>query len=252
MQSEQSDSPLNVLKNANNLERLDREVSHKLLKKKTEKLSIAVYLVTGFLSDIEPIKWQARECGLKILSDITLAEDKNMSERERHMKSMSAEIGKIISLLEIAAAAGFVSPMNFSVLKEEYLSLIVAANRQKMNAPQESYVFSRDFFSSPESPLSSKTGDNPIRQGMRQDMLSDISAIKKPVKISEKSPRRETILRVIKDKGESSIKDIIGYISGHIPDCGEKTVQRELTALVEEGVLKKTGERRWSRYSFAV
>ena len=33
-----------------------------------------------------------------------------------------------------------------------------------------------------------------------------------------------------------------------LKDVSEKTVQRELFALVKEGVLKKEGEKRWSVY----
>ena len=40
------------------------------------------------------------------------------------------------------------------------------------------------------------------------------------------------------------IKDIVMSITG----CSEKTIQRELSALVAQGVLKKIGEKRWSRY----
>ena len=40
------------------------------------------------------------------------------------------------------------------------------------------------------------------------------------------------------------IKDIIGKIK----DISEKTLQRELSALVAKGVLKKIGDKRWSRY----
>lgn len=57
--------------------------------------------------------------------------------------------------------------------------------------------------------------------------------------------RRNTILRLIKDKREVTIKDISSVVS----DISEKTIQRELLALVSEGVLNKTGEKRWSRYA---
>lgn len=57
--------------------------------------------------------------------------------------------------------------------------------------------------------------------------------------------RRNTILRLIKDKREVTIKDISMVVS----EISEKTIQRELLTLVSEGVLKKTGEKRWSRYS---
>lgn len=61
------------------------------------------------------------------------------------------------------------------------------------------------------------------------------------------SNRRELILEYLRKNGISSIKDIAQVIDG----VSEKTVQRELLALVDEGVLRKEGERRWSRYALA-
>ncbi len=57
--------------------------------------------------------------------------------------------------------------------------------------------------------------------------------------------RRNTILKLIKDKREVTIREV----SVVVPDVSEKTIQRELLNLVSEGVLKKTGEKRWSKYS---
>lgn len=63
-----------------------------------------------------------------------------------------------------------------------------------------------------------------------------------------KNDRQTLILSTIRSKGESSIKDLTDIIRG----CSEKTIQRELIALVGSGDLLKTGERRWSRYSIAI
>jgi hypothetical protein len=43
------------------------------------------------------------------------------------------------------------------------------------------------------------------------------------------------------------IKDVSPLVTG----CSEKTIQRELSAMVRSGILKKVGEKRWSRYSLA-
>ena len=61
------------------------------------------------------------------------------------------------------------------------------------------------------------------------------------------SPRAEQILSVIKDKKSASIKDIAAAVT----DCSEKTIQRELIQLIEEGLVKRVGERRWSLYVLA-
>jgi hypothetical protein len=44
-----------------------------------------------------------------------------------------------------------------------------------------------------------------------------------------------------------TIKDFAQKIKG----CSEKTIQRELIVMLTSGVLKKEGERRWSKYFLA-
>jgi hypothetical protein len=57
--------------------------------------------------------------------------------------------------------------------------------------------------------------------------------------------RRKIILDLIKEKPALTVKDIVKSI----PSVSEKTIQRELLAMVSENVLVKRGERRWSTYS---
>lgn len=59
--------------------------------------------------------------------------------------------------------------------------------------------------------------------------------------------RKRVIMDVLKEKGQSSIKDI----SEVVKDCSEKTIQRDLNELIQSGVVLRDGERRWSKYSLA-
>lgn len=62
----------------------------------------------------------------------------------------------------------------------------------------------------------------------------------------EKLPDRRTrIIELLQGIGEASIKDI----SGTITDCSEKTIQRELNALIKDNIVQRKGQRRWSTYS---
>ena len=61
------------------------------------------------------------------------------------------------------------------------------------------------------------------------------------------SKRKQAIIKFIKDKKQVMVKDISFFIK----DYSEKTIQRDLISLVKAGVLKKEGERRWSRYMIA-
>ena len=79
-----------------------------------------------------------------------------------------------------------------------------------------------------------------------------------------KGQRRKDILNIIKiNGGNATIKDIkdkastmsparptgAGGDKGHsLVSIGEKTLQRELIAMIEDGVLYKEGTKRWSRY----
>jgi DNA-binding transcriptional ArsR family regulator len=62
-----------------------------------------------------------------------------------------------------------------------------------------------------------------------------------------KEKRRKHIVSVIKKRGRVGIKDITSAIT----DTSEKTIQRELAAMVQDGIVKKEGEKRWSIYSLA-
>ena len=72
---------------------------------KLGKLSSAVYLITGFFNDSEPMKWRLR----------TLAMDLS-SESLRDKYGLAREI---ISLFAIAKTAGLVSETNANIIIEE-------------------------------------------------------------------------------------------------------------------------------------
>lgn len=61
---------------------------------------------------------------------------------------------------------------------------------------------------------------------------------------TRKQSRREQILALFVKGVDVSIKDIAARIKG----CSEKTIQRELNALLYDGVIERIGEKRWSRY----
>ena len=63
----------------------------------------------------------------------------------------------------------------------------------------------------------------------------------------KKNSRQSVIIGLLKRKKEIMIKDVSPLISG----CSEKTIQRELSAMVAAGILRKIGDKRWSRYSLA-
>lgn len=64
---------------------------------------------------------------------------------------------------------------------------------------------------------------------------------------SVQKDRRASILGLLQRIDRITVKDVTAVVTG----CSEKTLQRELLALVAQGVLVKEGERRWSTYRLA-
>lgn len=60
----------------------------------------------------------------------------------------------------------------------------------------------------------------------------------------KKMSRRDQILSLFVRGVDVSIKDIAARIKG----CSEKTIQRELNALLYDNLIERIGEKRWSRY----
>ena len=88
--------------------------------------------------------------------------------------------------------------------------------------------------------------------------------IKSSTSLSDREDRNKRIVSIIKDMTASSShtgqtdgssseanKDGVSIrdISLSFTDCSEKTIQRDLNALVSKVELKKVGSKRWSRYS---
>ena len=66
-----------------------------------------------------------------------------------------------------------------------------------------------------------------------------------PKKTKAPNNREEEIKTIVRSKGQVTIKDITDTLT----DVGPKTIQRTLLKMVQDGVLKKEGERRWSTYT---
>jgi len=197
--------------------------------KKTEKLVTAIYLVTNLFDSNEPMKWQLRKKGQELLS--------SMLNNERD--GSKTKILEVVSFLEICSRSGLVSAMNFSILKQEFTSLISHISEEKMDMFDQKFFNipnqSRTNFPKPELPDNQEKNSAPD--------IKDRSLIKDNG--FRKSDRQNIIIELLRKHTELTIKDI----SRVIKNCSEKTIQRELVYFIEKGIIRRTGERRWSRYS---
>jgi len=226
--------------------------------KKTEKLLMAIHLVTNFVSETEPARNAIRDKSVRILSEMLKLRFGFGSAGSSQVDNVVASLYEIISILNVLHIAGFISGMNLEILKKELLGLIVFLQEAEESETSEKITFEKNDFKTEEflDDLNLKDKKLSLKDGFLKrtslrgkthgdEKRKNIVAGSGSVSSVAHADRRNIIINLIKDKISVNVKDI----SIVIKDCSEKTIQRELIALVNEGVLKKEGERRWSVYS---
>ena len=200
--------------------------------KKAEKLASAIYLITSFLNDQEPLKWKLRTLASELVS-LTVS----LKERQFTQSAVNDIILNIIGLLSIAKNVGLISPENNNIMQEEFTKYIGTID----------YISNiSDFLGTEEFPLKSEV--KRLEESSYDPKDKPLKELKKFGAVSvKKNSRQNIIITLLKRKKEIMIKDISPLIHG----CSEKTIQRELSAMVQTGILRKAGEKRWSRYSLA-
>lgn len=238
-------------KNLDPISFFEKDTSFVFVYKKTEKLASAIYIVTNLLSDNEPIKWNLRKKMGELLSVTVNYKNISGSNQSDFVYNTKTRVLELVSLLEIAYHAGLVSSMNFSILKQEFSNLTDAFNMTRNALKESSYTqipkaffdashesresnILKNYYTEPLNSLSKTAYDNT----KERNVVTNTANFKR-------SNRQNIIVSLLKKKKELTIKDI----SEVIRDCSEKTIQRELISFITFGVVKRTGERRWSRYS---
>jgi DNA-binding transcriptional ArsR family regulator len=230
-----------------------------IIHKKTEKITVAVYLITDFFDDNECLKWKLRAQAVSLMSFVISGNGGGTNaEHDTHSSSaFSRTLEQLCTLLRLSVHASLLSPMNYSIIIEEYKRLENLIKTHHSHADQRTgFSFPEGFFSESSLSSSGRNGELPIKDNKRQykghlnrvsTAIPEISTknLKDTIlKRETKKARKENILQLLRSRGEISIKDISSAIS----NCSEKTLQRELMSLIAEGIVDRIGERRWSTY----
>jgi len=233
------------------------------LYKKTERLVVATYMVSDLMPLAEPLRLAVRGQALHLLEDnMDLVYSNLEAEKKIVLNNLSADVLELVALLEAGKLSGLISVSNTELLKDEFFGFLDALKNyvERPALP----MFSSDFFDVSEAVMgtteatssSSAVVPRPTESSVVRSVQKDNFTPKARAKSGhldtgagkvKKDNRRSSIVALLKRNKELSIKDF----SNVIKDCSEKTIQRELNDMLEEGVLKRVGERRWSKYSLA-
>jgi len=209
---------------------------YKYIFKKTEKIVSVIFYVSNNLEGqdrsqtlLEDILDAAREVHNKILKTLEM----RAHLAEESLRDAAHSLIALDSKLRIAASVGIVSPEVLHVLVVEIDGVLRGINK---------YLVRTSAFDD----LDYKVGTTEAPARPRVSAPANIEA-PKPATTSTDVDRRERIRVVLSAKGEATIKDITDIIT----DVSSKTIQRELNAMIEDNIVKRQGERRWSKYSLA-
>ena len=203
--------------------------------KKTEKIVTALYLVTNLIKDNDPLKWEIRERCMSLISSTIALASIDSQEKNTYMRFFLSSILETRTFVNISLGSHIISKMNAGLIIDEIDALVIhIKDRALDSASRAGYVLSKSFFAT-EPP--SRTDDK---------VDPHMSFKKTPQNNTfPKDSRKTSIIELLKRQPNLTIKDIVKVI----PNCSAKTVQRELSDLVHSGMIKKEGDRRWSRYS---
>lgn len=245
--------------------------------RKTQKIVTAFYMVSDCIDPRETLRMELRSRSLELLSAVREACEDMSDDAGASIKDVVYLSGSLESLSVIASSVGLMSHMNADILISELRTLVGLIESQETNLFYARYTktsldgigFEKSFFGDevlpPPAPLTESLTASPFSFDRPESFLStnkksDSLKNSSKVKISEKKKvapvtdkehqedhqtRQAKILEVVRVKGQATINDLTEALS----TISEKTIQRELVAMVAKGILGRTGTKRWSKYS---
>ncbi len=238
--------------------------------KKTEKIVTAIYLLTSVMSDKEPMKERLRTLATGMLGSALQMSERVWGE-EAYQKNLLGATSEISTLFNIAESTKMISRMNYEIITSElqkFADFLVtsSSNYSSAKIAFEPNLFDKDYNYVPEQNFQARSdesnkdnssnqvnykGQKDVKDNAQNSSVFDKKLPSKPVKgeriIKDKTNRQDIIISMLKGGLKLTVKDF----AKNIKNCSEKTIQRELIDMVAKGVLKKEGERRWSKYFLA-
>ena len=239
---------------------IDNMTDIKDITKKTQNIVTTIYMVCEYIDEKDPIKEKLKGLSLSLITQVVDYDYNVIALGHSHVKSLLTTSEQICSLIKIAETIGLVSKMNATIILSElskinnHLSETASTSERKESLTISSVVFPKDLFSDDDARDQQKKNVNKTTQhNVANSHISlPLKNIQRhtpstPTIFIGKEDRKKKILEIVREKGIDNgvvIKDICNVM----PTLSEKTIQRELTDMVDSGVLKKVGEKRWSRY----
>jgi len=234
---------LSVFSNETKTNPFGRNVTAHRAYRRVERIAAVAYVLTRNVSDNEPLKTKVREASHALVAATADLEQGFRPSQDSVREKIEMQAHVLGTLIRLLALGGYISSQNMNLTLEALDDLVVFLRQSRHSLLSEKNPLTKGDL----SPLEAN-GAEAMPTTRQPAAHSQHKAESEPqVRTVKHGSRQETILTLLRKSGALGIKDI----AAHLTDCGEKTVQRELAALVEQKKLKKEGEKRWSKYTLA-
>lgn len=236
--------------------------------KNLQQITMAVYMVTDCVEDTEPLRYEARNAVLTAMKSISkvMGSVQLTSSEFRNAHAHMILLKNHISVLEIM---GFVSSMNANILMTEIDRFVSKLDSSilDVDSPHESRVPMRsdmsfgidlgEIFYTNQAPNNNIDDDKNSIQNNEPNQDQPVSSgLNKIEKEMTRLKRRSLILKLFREMPsnmgykELTIGELVEKYSryGGEGQISEKTIQRELLELTQDGTLEKVGTKRWVKY----
>lgn len=203
---------------------------------KGHKIAAALYLVTDHLSDSDPLKSMLRTHAATLIDNTSFDS----------VYTLALYITKV---MDVCVMARLISEKNASIiiLELRHFTALLADGVDDMTSDLRAHFEQSETNNMGQSSLQSRTKSiGRLANKTISQESNTIESINKNTAQQQgiKSDRQEQILSLINTRKSAGIKDIATLF----PETSEKTIQRELGALVASGRITKRGQKRWSVY----
>lgn len=197
---------------------------------KTEKIA---HVLTFLYQHAQPASQEAVADAARRAS-LLPGEIAHLAAGEVDAQVVLADLFSLLSHIRMLGAQEYLSRENCLVLIKE---LEGVAERLVRGSHPSPFLSGEDF----SVPLLPQDAPALVAYAAPAAAAREVLKDKKP---KGQNDRMSLILELVRKKKSVSIKDIAREIKG----CSEKTIQRELNVLIEQGLVRREGERRWSVY----
>ncbi len=230
---------------------------------KLGKIAAAIHLVADVMDQDSPL---AKDLHAKSLVNISICYSHigKLNLRADDVMSIVMSIDEVVALVDIGSISRSISKMNadiitgeFTKVREVIIDIVTTIKKTEQSFVLSQYavtqpiiqdeVINDSLFEQKLKDYQSKRHQNDIKTTLisQNDNPKDSSGTKTTaINDIPRVGRQKDILTLIKSNNATTL----ATLKTKILNCSEKTLQRELATLIEMGLVRKEGDKRWATY----